>query len=187
MLSKAVELVKMAKDRGSFVFISAEDVSRTETDFLLEYASTVTEAGADRLRLSDTVGVFTPERYAHIFRLVQSARYFHVTVNGIGERAGMPDIAQVAMLLKNLCHVELGLLFPKLTPLSRIVARHSRTALYPWHPIVGRNIFSHESGIHSNGSIRFGEPFPPELLQSTREIIIGKHSGKNALKHVLKI
>ena len=93
--------------------------------------------------------------------LQAGARYFHVTVNGIGERAGMPDIAQVAMLLKKLCHVELGLLFPKFIPLSRIVARHSRTALYPWHPIVGRNIFSHESGIHSNGSIRCRDTFGP--------------------------
>jgi isopropylmalate/homocitrate/citramalate synthase len=59
LLNTARELVEMAKDRDAFVSISAEDLARTEPGFLQEYAGVVHEAGADRLRLSDTVGLLT--------------------------------------------------------------------------------------------------------------------------------
>ncbi len=64
LLSKVADLIKYAKDRGVFVSISAEDVGRTEIPFLQEYAVAVATAGADRLRLSDTIGILGPEEYA---------------------------------------------------------------------------------------------------------------------------
>src|SRR5262249_15801954 len=67
---QATDLVKFAKDRGAFVSISAEDVGRTDTGFLQEYAGLVAEAGADRPRLSDTIGILTPQAYADRVRLV---------------------------------------------------------------------------------------------------------------------
>lgn len=56
LLRTARDLVALAKDRGAFVSISAEDLARTDMSFLQDYAGTVAEAGADRLRLSDTIG-----------------------------------------------------------------------------------------------------------------------------------
>ena len=61
LLQRAADIIKFAKDRGVFVSISAEDIGRTEIPFLQEYAVAVTEAGADRLRLSDTIGILSPE------------------------------------------------------------------------------------------------------------------------------
>ena len=57
-------LVSLAKERDAFVSVSAEDVGRTELEFLQEYACLVRDVGADRLRLSDTIGMLSPAEYA---------------------------------------------------------------------------------------------------------------------------
>lgn len=217
LIRQATDLIKLAKDRGAFVSISAEDVGRTEIDFLQQYATAISEAGADRLRLSDTVGILTPEKYANIIKSVKNvsdidlqchahndfglavantlaglnagARYFHVTVNAIGERAGMPDLAQVTLALLKFYGVDLGIKTDRLIELSELVAFYSRTSIHPWQPVVGKNVFAHESGIHANGTIKCGEafePFSPEVVSGKRKIVIGKHSGRNAIKHVLE-
>jgi homocitrate synthase NifV len=217
LLNRATELIKFAKDKEVFVSISAEDIGRTEISFLEEYAYAIAEAGADRLRLSDTIGILTPEQYAYIvtrikkitkidlqchahndfglavintiYALLAGARYFHVTVNAIGERSGMPDFAQVVIALKRLYNIDLGINTAKLAELSELVAKYTNINLYPWHPIVGSNVFAHESGIHANAIINNSktfEPFPPELVGGERKIIIGKHSGKAAIQYKLK-
>jgi homocitrate synthase NifV len=190
LLSTARALVSTAKDRGAFVSISAEDVGRTEIGFLQEYAGTVAEAGADRLRLSDTIGVLTPDQYATRVRaavgaadiavqchthndfglatantlagLQAGATWFHATVNGLGERAGMPDLAQMVVTLKRLYDIDVG---------------------------VGRNVFAHESGIHANGMLRDTssfEPYPPEYVGGERRYVIGKHSGRANVRWALQ-
>lgn len=216
LLDQACELVDYAKQRGAFVSISAEDVGRSELSFVIEYAGRIYEAGADRLRLSDTVGILTPEQYHRVVRavtaatpidtqchahndfghavsntisgLLAGARYFHVTVNGIGERAGMPDLAQMVMSLKIQYGVDLGIKLEKLRSLSEVVAVATATTIHPWQPVVGSNVFAHESGIHAKGSLSNGkafEPFSPELMGRQREIVVGKHSGRASLKYAL--
>lgn len=216
LLATARDMVSMAKDRGAFVSISAEDLARTEVGFLQEYAGTVREAGADRLRLSDTVGLLSPEEYgrrvaavvaavdidvqchAHndfglgtantLAGLLAGARYFHVTVNGIGERAGMADLAQVVMALAKLYQVDVGVDPTRLIELSRAVARLTGTATTPWQPIVGDNVFAHESGIHVNGMLRDPstfEPFAPEEVAGERRYVLGKHSGRALVRWAL--
>jgi homocitrate synthase NifV len=217
LLSTATDLVKMAKDRGAFVSISAEDIARTEISFLQEYAGVVHEAGADRLRLSDTVGLLGPEAYgervaavgaaapidtqchAHndfglatantLAGLKAGARYFHVTVNAIGERAGMADLAQVVVALKKLYDRELGIDLTKLKELSLLVARATRNPVSPWQPVIGDNVFAHESGIHANGMLRDTstfEPFPPEHVGGERRYVLGKHSGRALIAWALE-
>ena len=63
LLDTARSLIAMVKDRGAFASVSAEDLARTDVSFLQEYACVVHEAGADRLRLSDTIGILSPEEY----------------------------------------------------------------------------------------------------------------------------
>lgn len=216
LLTSASDIVRFAKDRGAFVSISAEDVGRTDPAFLVEYAGAVRYAGADRLRLSDTIGMLGPEGYGEIVAAVASvdgldlqchchndfglavantlaglkagARYFHVCVNSIGERAGMPDLAQMVMSLRNLYGVDLGIRTERLTRLSHLVAEASRSAVPPWQPVVGRNVFAHESGIHAKGVLKNPhtfEPYSPEEVGATRRMVIGKHSGRAAIKSVL--
>ncbi|MEU6611596.1 hypothetical protein ABZ922_42430 [Streptomyces shenzhenensis] len=216
LLSTAQDMVKMAKDQGCFVSISAEDIGRTEPGFLKEYAVAVADAGADRLRLSDTIGILSPSQYAERVRAIGSVsdidlqahchndfgvavantlaaieagvRYFHVTVNGIGERAGMADIAQVVMSLRQWHDVDLGIDVTKLTALSRLVSEACGVPTSPWQPIVGPNVFAHESGIHTTGMLRDTstfEPFPPELVGGERKLLVGKHSGRGVIAHAL--
>lgn len=216
VIDKAVDLVKYAKDNNCFVSISAEDIARTDVSLLKDYANSVFEAGADRLRLSDTIGVLTPNSYAEKVSLVHAscdidiqchahndfglgvantisgleagARYFHATVNGVGERAGMPDLAQLVVALKVIYGNDLGIDLKKLSHLSSVVADATGIAPPPWQPIVGDNAFSHESGIHTNATINDKssfEPFPPELLGRKHKITIGKHSGKQSIKYFL--
>lgn len=216
LLRTAKDLVSYAKDRGAFVSISAEDVGRAELSQLIEYAGCVSEAGADRLRLSDTIGILTPLTYSQIFRdirracpidlqshahndfglavantlaaLESGAKYFHVTVNGIGERAGMPDIAQVVLALRCLYGIDLELKYSKLPEISDLVANASRHIPAPWQPIIGRNVFAHESGIHVNGIVndeKTFEPFPASLVGMKNTIVLGKHSGKHAIQYML--
>ena len=206
---QATDLIKMAKDAGAFVSISAEDVGRTERAFLQDYAGQVAEAGADRLRLSDTIGILTPEAYADRVAWVKEvtdldlqchchndfglavantlaglragARYFHVCINGIGERAGMPDLGQSVMALKNLYGRDTGVDCRKLSSLSALVHELTNTRPEPWRPIVGSNVFAHESGIHSNGTlkdVRTFEPIDPAEVGGQRRIVVGKHSGR---------
>jgi isopropylmalate/homocitrate/citramalate synthase len=217
LLAAATELVEYAKDRGAFVSISAEDIARTELDFLVEYAQTVAAAGADRLRLSDTIGILGPEEYARrvhevvthadidvqchahndfglgfantLAGLKAGARYFHVTVNGVGERAGMTDFAQAVVALKHLYGVDLGIDTTRLTSLSRRVAAACKQATVPWQPIVGENVFSHESGIHVNAMLKDAstfEPFRPEEVGGERRYVLGKHSGRALIESILR-
>jgi homocitrate synthase NifV len=216
LLSTATDLVKYVKDRGAFVSISAEDVGRTELGFLAEYTGAIGGAGADRIRLSDTIGILTPEEYAARVACVRSstsvdlqchchndfglavantlaglqagARYFHVCVNGIGERAGMPDFAQMCMALKLLYDRDVGIQTQGLKELSKTVAEATRQPITPWQPIVGENVFAHESGIHVKGMLkdaRTFEPFGPEEVGGSRRFVVGKHSGRALVKYLL--
>jgi len=217
LLSTARALIGSAKDRGAFVSISAEDVARTEIGFLQEYAGAVAEAGADRLRLSDTIGILTPEQYATRVRAVleaadvavqchthndfglatantlaglhAGATWFHATVNGLGERAGMPDLAQMVVALKYLYDVDLGVDPTRLPELSEAVAVAAHHDVPPWQPVVGRNVFAHESGIHANGMLRDTasfEPYSPESVGGERRYVVGKHSGRANVRWALQ-
>ncbi|MDC9604111.1 hypothetical protein WDV76_17675 [Xenorhabdus griffiniae] len=217
LLTTAGDMIKFAKDKGAFVSISAEDVGRTEISFLQEYATTVEHAGADRLRLSDTIGILNSQQYAQRVSAVRQAsaidlqchchndfglavantlagleagaRYFHVCVNAMGERAGMPDLAQMVMALQHFHQIDTGVDTRQLTLLSQKVAQASKHTISPWQPIVGDNVFAHESGIHVNGMLKDNktfEPFEPEIVGGQRRLVVGKHSGRAILQNILE-
>lgn len=217
LLETMFDLVSWAKKRAQFVSLSAEDVCRADPNFLVEYAKVAYQAGADRIRLSDTVGLAVPTQYADLVSRVSKeakiavmvhahndfglsvantlaginagAKYCHVTVNGIGERAGMPPLDEVVMALKYLYKIDLDFNLKILPKLSAKLAKVTGVAVHPWKPIVGSNVFSHESGIHVAGTLRCSsmfEPFSPEEIGAKRRIIIGKHSGYHGIEAVLR-
>jgi homocitrate synthase NifV len=217
LLKTMEELVGFARARAEFVSLSAEDVCRAEPDFLVEYARAARAAGADRLRMSDTVGLATPEYYAGLVARVSAeagipvmvhahndfglgvantlaglaagARYCHVTVNGVGERAGMPPLDEVVLALKRLYGVDLGWDLRLLPELAELVSKACGVPLPPWKPIVGANVFAHESGIHVAGMLRNEktfEPIAPEEVGGRRRLVLGKHSGSHGIEQVLR-
>ncbi len=113
-----------------------------------------------------------------------------VTVNGLGERAGNAALEEVVMAMKVTLNRLCGIDCRRLAGLSAIVERASGRMLPESKPVTGAAAFRHESGIHVKALLadrRTYEPFPPETIgRRGREIVLGKHSGRAAVQHVLQ-
>ncbi len=205
--------VEYAKSRGLIVELSGEDASRADQVFLGEIFRGGIERGADRLCFCDTVGLLTPERTAEVipplifaplsihchddlgFALANSvaairagASCAHVTVNGLGERAGNTALEELVMALEVLYGYRTAIRTEELYHLSTLVSRLTGVALPTNKPIVGEMAFTHESGIHAHGVMRDAstyEPIQPELVGRKRRIVLGKHSGTAAVEAAL--
>ena len=107
----------------------------------------------------------------------------HTTVNGMGERTGIPDLAETIIAFHNLEGVTKFTIQP-LMNISSYLEKVSGFFLAPNKPITGQNAFSHKSGVHTNGILkdpRTYEPFDPALLGRERRIVIDKYTGKSAV------
>ncbi|MHB9053757.1 MAG: homocitrate synthase [Thermoleophilia bacterium] len=209
--------VDFAKAHNVYVSVNAEDASRANLEFLVRFARAAKEQGADRLRFCDTVGILDPfdtynvisflrknvdielEMHTHndfglatanaIAGIKAGATYVNTTVNGLGERAGNAALEEVVMALKYISKVDLGLKTELFRDLSEFVASASARSIPVWKPIVGANVFAHESGIHADGVIKNPlnyEVFAPEEVGLERQLVIGKHSGTKAIKMKFK-
>ena len=117
------------------------------------------------------------------------ADQFHATVNGIGERTGNCSLEEVIMTLKVVYDIDLGVDTTRLYSLSNLVGRLTGIKMPVNKPIVGDNAFAHESGIHVHGILSNAstyEPISPEMVGHSRRIVLGKHTGANAVKSKLK-
>jgi homocitrate synthase NifV len=113
------------------------------------------------------------------------AKYVNTTVNGLGERAGNASLAEVVMALKHVEKIDLGIDTTRLRAISRFVAGAARRPLPVSMAIIGDNIFAHESGMHADGVLKHPatyEAFSPEEVGLERRIVVGKHSGSNAIR-----
>jgi 2-isopropylmalate synthase len=113
-----------------------------------------------------------------------------VTVNGVGERAGNCSLEELVMAIetrKETLGVETGIVLEEIFNTSRMVSRIMNFPIAYNKPIVGRNAFQHEAGIHQDGLLKNRNTYEimdPEKLGIPRSmIILGKHSGRHALKH----
>ncbi|MBQ9026661.1 MAG: 2-isopropylmalate synthase [Methanobrevibacter sp.] len=117
------------------------------------------------------------------------ANQVHVTVNGIGERTGNTSLEEIVVALHAAYGINLNVDPSQLYSLSEFVGRLTGVKMPVNKPIVGDNAFAHESGIHVHGILNNSstyEPISPELVGHTRKIVLGKHTGANALKSKLK-
>ena len=118
------------------------------------------------------------------------AKQVQVTMNGLGERAGNADLAQTVMSLHSIYNLKTSIRTEHLVETARVVERFSGIPLSPTQPVVGANAFSHESGIHSHGVIADSKTFEPgimtpEMVGHQRKLVLGKHTGKHAVKKIL--
>ena len=172
-LDKMIDTVEYGKSRGLQVEFSAEDASRTDREFLKKVFGEVAKAGADRVNIPDTVGYSTPEYMAEITRdtvevtklpvsvhchndfglavanalsgIHAGASCAHVTINGIGERAGNASLEELVMALKCLpyeqnyeTHIKSELIYDTSRYISKIVG----IKVQPNKAIVGDNAWS---------------------------------------------
>jgi isopropylmalate/homocitrate/citramalate synthase len=102
----------------------------------------------------------------------------------MGERTGIPDLAETVVAIHNLEGEEKYNLEP-LMSISNYLENVSGFFLAPNKPITGLNAFSHKSGVHTNGILkdpRTYEPFDPSILGRERKIVIDKYTGKSAVQ-----
>ncbi len=206
VLEKAVWAVDYAKKHGVQVEFSAEDATRSETGFMKEVFGVVSECGADRLDIPDTVGYSTPD---YISRLVTDvttisplpismhchddlglavantiaginagATCAQVTVNGIGERAGNASLEEVVMALQCLYKRSHGIKTELLYQTSKFVSNAMGIIVQPNKAIIGENAFGHESGIHTHGIIN-----NPLTYEPISPELVGRKRWLQAGKH----
>ncbi|MGM0577810.1 MAG: 2-isopropylmalate synthase [Myxococcota bacterium] len=121
------------------------------------------------------------------------ARQIECCVNGIGERAGNASLEEVAMAIRtrrDLLGCDTRLDTTKLVAVSRLVSEVTGMLVPPNKAIVGRNAFSHESGIHQHGVLSERTTYeimaPEDVGFTASNLVLGKHSGKHALRDRLK-
>ena len=117
------------------------------------------------------------------------ASQIEVTVNGVGERTGNCALEELVMALStrgDMLRAETGITAEKLYEVSRLVSGAMHFPIAFNKPVVGRNAFQHESGIHQDGLLKDRSTYEimdPEKLGIPRSmIVLGKHSGRHALK-----
>ncbi len=197
VLNSIREATAYAKSEGVYVSANAEDASRTELGFLLEYAAAAKAEGADRLRFCDTIGIMEPlTTYKVVKELVEQtglevemhthndfgmavanaiagihggATWVNVTLGGLGERAGNAALEQVVMALKYIEGLDIGIETERFREIVDFTMTAAGRTIPAWKPVVGTNMFAHESGIHADGVIKNPktyEIFTPEEVGS---------------------
>jgi len=217
VLTTIERCVKTAIDAGMKVCVGAEDASRADSDFLAQMAEAAQKAGACRIRFADTVGIMEPfgvldairklravtdmdiEMHAHddlglatantLAAAVGGATHVNTTVNGLGERAGNAALEEVVVGLKQLYGMETGVDLRSFTALSRQVATASGDTIGSRKSLIGRDVFSHEAGIHVDGLLKDPNNYQgvdPALVGRSHQLVLGKHSGSQGVMHAYK-
>jgi len=206
------EHVAYARSLGLKVRYTPEDATRTDFEFLVQVCNAAIEAGADRISFADTLGIMQPHTMFEKVSALRArllpckidlhchndyglalanamagirggADCIHTTVNGLGERTGIPDLAETIVSFRNLEEEQKFNIQP-LMDISSYLEKVSGFFLAPNKPITGQNAFSHKSGVHTNGILkdpRTYEPFDPSILGRERKIVIDKYTGKSAV------
>ncbi|HIJ78865.1 MAG: 2-isopropylmalate synthase [Desulfobulbaceae bacterium] len=117
------------------------------------------------------------------------ARQVESTINGLGERAGNTAMEELVMVIRTRADqmkVSTDIVTEHIYPTSRMVSTITGMPVQPNKAIVGANAFAHESGIHQDGVLKERTTYeimnPADIGISTGNIVLGKHSGRHALK-----
>src|ERR671922_1704536 len=217
VIEKAINAVEYAKSHGLQVEFSAEDATRSDIAFLTKVFAAVVEAGADRIDVPDTVGYATPEFISHLVQVIKEqidipislhchddfglavansiaginagASCAHVTINGLGERAGNASLEEFVMALQCLFNKRHNIKTKLLYETSKFVSNKMGIIVQPNKAIIGENAFGHESGIHTHGILNNPltyEPISPEIVGRKRWLQAGKHAGAHGIRAMLE-
>jgi 2-isopropylmalate synthase len=148
----------------------------------------------DRARLSvhchDDLGMAVANS---LMAVVAGARQIECTINGIGERAGNCSLEEVVMALRTretFFNARTHIQSQKLYPASRLVSSITGMPIPRNKAIVGENAFAHESGIHQHGMLKHASTYeimrPQDVGLSRSALVLGKHSGRHALRERIK-
>ena len=217
-LKRAVETVEYAKSHGLKIRFTVEDGSRADPKFLIQICKALEDAGVDRISLPDTVGIMKPIGMYNFVKKVRSevkvpldahvhndigfalANAFaacdagvdqiHTTIDGIGERTGIPSLAETAVALTYLYKSTNDFRLDMLVDLSRIIEQYTSIIPYDSKPIVGSTAYKHKAGTHLAAILRNPaayEPIPPRVVGNRRKIVFGELAGKTGAAYLMSI
>lgn len=213
---KALNAVAAAKKTGKRIKFAALDTQRTAISHVIKLYEIVSKAGAEWFTLCDTVGISNPDEvkftigklktingcklsvhFHNDFDMATSntitaalvgAQQLELTVNGLGDRAGIAPMSPVVTYLKEVKGCAINVDLTKLRYISDYVSEISKIEISPLEPVVGDYCFKHSPGVHVAGILSNPltfEPINPEKVGQTREIALGRYSGKKAVKSIL--
>ncbi len=217
-MRRAVETVEYAKSHGLKIRFTVEDGSRAEPGFLIDMCKAIEDAGADRISLPDTVGIMRPAgmhnfvsgvraavkipldvhvhndiglAVANAFAACEAgADQIHTTIDGIGERTGIPPLAEVAVALTYLYGSPNDFRLNMLQDLSRLIEDYTSIKPYDSKPIVGSSAYKHKAGTHLAAILRNPaayEPIPPQNVGNRRRIVFGELAGKTGAAYLMSL
>jgi 2-isopropylmalate synthase len=184
-----VEMVEAVTEAGTD-WINVPDTCGVATPRrfydLIDTVTDHTDARID-VHTHDDFGLATANALSGIEAGAEQAQ---VSVNGIGERAGNAAYEEFVMAVESVYQTDTGIDTTRITELSKLVEARSDMPVPANKPVVGDNAFSHESGIHAAGVIENSDTFEPgvmtpEMVGATRELVLGKHTGVNAVREHL--
>lgn len=190
VISNMQNLTKEALDGGFRVTIGAQDATRAELSYLLEFIQAAYDNGTERIRIADTVGIGTPQSITRLFENIAAEcqgvpTEFHghddfglavanafaaalagcqavsATVNGVGERSGNVALEEFVTGGIMLYHLKSNLQLSKLGDLCSTVGKAFELDTMKSKAISGLNAFMHESGIHCHGQMRDSAAYQP--------------------------
>ena len=217
-LERAVKTVTYAKKHGLKIRFTVEDGSRADPEFLLTICKAIHEAGVDRISLPDTVGIMRPIGMYNFVKNVRSvidtpldvhvhndigfalANAFsaceagvdqiHTTIDGIGERTGIPSLAEVAVALTYLYKSPNDFRLDMLADLSRLIEQYTTIKPYDSKPIVGTSAYKHKAGTHLAAILKNPtayDPIPPWVVGNHRTIVFGELAGKTGAGYLMSL
>ena len=217
-LNRAVKTVEYAKSHGLKIRFTVEDGCRADPQFLIKVCKAIEEAGVDRISLPDTVGVLRPIGMYNFVKSVRSevnvpldahvhndigfalanafaacdagADQIHTTIDGIGERTGIPSLAETAVALAYLYKSPNDFRLDMLVDLSRLIEQYTTIKPYDSKPIVGESAYKHKAGTHLAAILRNPaayEPIPPRTVGQTRKAVFGELAGKTGAEYLMSI
>lgn len=209
-IRRSIEAIEYAKSHGLKLRFTLEDASRADPKFLEEMCIAVSDAGADRISLPDTLGIMAPHGMSNLVKLVKKkvdvpidmhchndmglalanslsgleagASIIHTSIDGLGERTGLTSLAEVAMALKIIYGIDLGVRMEMLKELSDLISNYTSVKTPLSKPLVGENSYKHKAGTHIAAIIRNPAAYelvPPQTVGNQRSVIIGELAGKS--------
>jgi len=217
-LRRSVETVEYAKSHGLKMRFTVEDGSRADPEFLMQVCKAISEAGVDRISLPDTVGIMRPNGMYNFVKSIREeiktpldvhchndiglalanalagcdggADQIHTTIDGIGERTGIPALAETAVALTYLYKSPNNFRLDMLMDLSRLIEQYTTIVPYDSKPIVGPTAYKHKAGTHLAAILRNPaayEPIEPKVVGNRRRIVFGELAGKNGAAYLMSL
>ena len=217
-LERAVETVEYAKKHGLKIRFTVEDGSRADPAFLIKVCKAIQEAGVDRISLPDTVGILRPIGMYNFVKRVKDeinvpldahvhndigfalANAFaaceagvdqiHTTIDGIGERTGIPSLAETSVALTHLYKSPNDFRLDMLVDLSKLIEQYTTLKPYDSKPIVGDSAYKHKAGTHLAAILKNPaayEPIPPRTVGNRRRIVFGELAGKTGAGYLMSL